>query len=93
MAKLKATTGIQNDRAALRAAMMMSNKRRRDERFNDASKLRSLRQAIRRDSLTNTMSGKRPPVERPPRTGTDAAGLTAGAGNFDLPKKEEEQVG
>ena len=93
MAKLKAVTGIQNDKAALRAAMMMSNKRRRDERFNDASKIKNLRQSIRRDNLTNTMSGKRPPVERPPRTGTDAAGLTAGAGNFELPKKEEEQVG
>tara|TARA_Y100001963_G_C6651026_1_gene385714 strand:- start:433 stop:885 length:453 start_codon:yes stop_codon:yes gene_type:complete len=92
-AKLKATTGIQDDRAALRAGMMMMRQRRRDEKINDATKIRALKQSMRQDRLIGALGGKRPPVERPPRTGSPGAGLTAGAGNFELPKTEEEKVG
>ena len=79
---MKQKMGIEDDRKALKAAMMLTRQRKRDANIRDSSKLRKIREETRRSSLLGGLSRLDKPKAKPPRPASAGAMLTGGADGF-----------
>ena len=80
--QMKQKMGIEDDRKALKAAMMLTRQQKRDANIRDSSKLRKIREETRRSSLLGGLSRLDKPKAKPPRPASAGAMLTGGAEGF-----------
>ena len=80
--QMKQKLGIEDNRKALKAAMMMTRQRKRDANIRDSSKLREIRKETKRSSLLGGLSKLGKPKDKPPRPASAGAMLTGGADGF-----------
>ncbi len=91
---MKRALGIEDDRAALKAAMMLTRRRRRDARMRDANKLRDIRREMQQNRLVSGLrSGQMRGLEKPAQEGRPGASLTAGSDTFSGVEEKDETEG
>ena len=77
--QMKQKLGIEDDRKALKAAMMMTRQRRRDANIRDSSRLREIRKETKRSRLLGGLSRLDKSKDKAPRPASAGAMLTGGA--------------